>query len=85
MLKVKVKGNDFERLLAKRNLSHNAFAARLGISGGYLSQLVREERYPSAELRAKVLRALRNVTFDDIFEILDDELRLTTSKQTKEL
>ena len=73
MLKVKVKGSDIERLLAKRNLSHNAFATRLGISSGYMSQLVRGERYPSAELRAKILRSLRNVTFDDVFEIVDDE------------
>ena len=73
MLKVKVKGSDIERLLAKRNLSHNAFATRLGISRGYMSQLVRGERYPSAELRAKILRSLRNVTFDDVFEIVDDE------------
>jgi len=83
MLKVKVKANDIERLLAKRNLSHNAFAERLGISSGYMSQLVRGERYPSAELRVKILRSLRNVTFDEIFEIMDDELKLMISRQTK--
>jgi len=84
MLKVKVKGSDIERLLARRNLSHNAFAERLGISGGYLSQLVRGERYPSAELRAKILRSLRDVTFDEIFEIMDDELKLMASRQAEE-
>jgi len=84
VLKVKVKTNDIERLLAKRNLSHNAFAELLGISSGYMSQLVRGERYPSAELRVKILRSLRNVTFDEIFEIMDDELKLMTSRQTKE-
>ncbi len=72
MLKVKVKANDIERLLAKRNLSHNAFAERLGISSGYMSQLVRGERYPSAELRAKILRSLRGTSFDDIFQVVDD-------------
>jgi len=71
LLKVKVRESDIERLLAKRNLSHNAFAERLGISSGYMSQLMRGSRYPSAELRAKILRSLRNVTFDDIFEIVD--------------
>lgn len=84
MLKVKVKTNNIERLLARRNLSHNAFAERLGISGGYMSQLVRGERYPSAELRGRILRTLRNVTFDEVFEIMDDELKLMTSRQTKE-
>ena len=73
MLKVKVKGRDIERLLAKRNVAHNAFATRLGISDGYLSQLVRGERYPSAELRAKILRSLKGVTFDDLFEIMDTD------------
>lgn len=72
MIKVKVKANDIERLLAKRNLSHNAFATRLSISSGYMSQLVRGERYPSSELRAKILRSLRGVGFDDIFEVVDD-------------
>lgn len=72
MLKVTVKQSEVERLLAKRNLSQNAFAERLGISSGYLSQLMRGSRYPSAELRAKILRSLRGVGFDDIFEVMDD-------------
>lgn len=71
MLKVKVKANVLERLLAKRNLSQKAFAERPGISRSYMSQLMRGERYPSAQLRAKILRSLRNVTFDEIFEIAD--------------
>jgi len=84
MLKVLIRQSEVERLLTKRNFSQNAFAERLGISSGYMSQLMRGIRYPSAELRAKILHSLRNVTFDDIFEIVDDELRLMTSRQTKE-
>jgi len=72
MLKVTVKQSEVERLLAKRNLSQNAFAERLGISSGYMSQLMRGSCYPSAELRAKILRSLRGVGFDDIFEVMDD-------------
>jgi len=72
MLKVTVKQSEVERLLAKRNLSQNAFAERLSISSGYMSQLMRGSRYPSAELRAKILRSLRGVGFDDIFEVMDD-------------
>jgi transcriptional regulator with XRE-family HTH domain len=72
MLKVKVKANDIERLLAKRNLSQNAFAERLGISSGYMSQLMRGTRYPSAELRAKIISSLKNINFDKIFVIVDD-------------
>ena len=72
MLKVTVKQSEVERLLAKRNLSQNAFAERLGISSGYMSQLMRGSCYPSAELRAKILRSLRGVGFDGIFEFMDD-------------
>jgi len=53
MLKVKVKANDIERLLAKRNLSGNAFAERLGISSGYMSQLMRGERQAKEEAKAE--------------------------------
>jgi len=71
MLKVMVRQREVEHFLTKRNLSRNAFAGRLGISSGYMSQLMRGNRFPSAELRAKILRSLKNVTFDDIFEIVD--------------
>lgn len=71
MLRVLVRQREVERFLTKRNLSRNAFAERLGISSGYMSQLMTGHRYPSAELRAKILRSLKNVAFDDIFEIVD--------------
>ena len=71
MLKVLVRQREVERFLTRRNLSQNAFAERLGISSGYISQLMRGERYPLAELRARILRSLRGVSFDDIFEIVD--------------
>ena len=85
MLKVLVRQREVEQFLAKHNLSQGAFAARLGVSDGYMSQLLRGTRYPSAKLRARMLRSLRKATFDDIFEIVDDdELKLVTSRQTKE-
>ena len=84
MLKVLVRQSEVEQLLTRRNLSQNAFAERLGISSGYLSQLLRGDRYPSARLRAKILRSLKNITFDEIFEIMDGEFKLMTSRQTKE-
>ena len=73
MLKVLVRQREVERFLTRRNLSQNAFAERLGISSGYMSQLMRGNRYPSAELRAKILRSLKNIAFDDIFAIVDDD------------
>jgi len=73
MLKILVRQREVERFLTKRNLSQNAFAERLSISSGYMSQLMRGNCYPSAELRAKILRSLKNITFDDIFAIVDDD------------
>lgn len=83
MLKVLIKQREVERFLTKRNLSQNAFAERLGISSGYMSQLMRGSRYPSAELRAKILRSLKNINFDDVFQIVDDDelKKLMTFKQ----
>ena len=75
MLKVRVRQGEVERFLIRRNLSRNAFAERLGISSGYMSQLMQGSRYPSAELRARILRSLKNIKFDDVFEIVDDDER----------
>lgn len=73
MLKVLIRQREVEQFLIRRNLSQNAFAERLGISSGYMSQLMRGNRYPSAELRAKILRSLKNIKFDEVFEIVDDD------------
>lgn len=73
MLKVLFKQREVEQFLTRRNLSQNAFAERLGISSGYMSQLMRGSRYPSAGLRARILRSLKKISFDDVFEIVDDD------------
>jgi len=73
MLKVLIRQREVEQFLIRRNLSQNAFAERLGISSGYTSQLMRGSRYPSAGLRARILRSLKNIKFDEVFEIVDDD------------
>jgi len=73
MLKVLVRQREVERFLTKRNLSQNAFAERLGISSGYMSQLMKGNRYPSAGLRARILHSLKKINFDDVFEIVDND------------
>jgi len=72
MPKVTLKQTEVQRVLIKGHLPQNAFAERLGISSGYMSQLTRGRRYPSAEVRAKILHSLKNIAFDDLFEIVDD-------------
>ncbi len=55
--------------LSRHRRSQNGWAQRLGLSKGYLSQLVNgRRRYPSAEVQQRLLDAL-GLDFDDLFEI----------------
>jgi transcriptional regulator with XRE-family HTH domain len=58
--------------IARENMSQNEFAAKLGISSGYMSQLVCGTRYPSPRLRRRMLESFGNLTFNDLF-VLEDK------------
>jgi len=75
---VKLKASTLKRHLAKRNLSQNSFARRIGVTSGYMSQLLCGERNPSPELRERIIKKLNDVQklrelpefgFDDLFTI----------------
>ena len=53
--------------LTRHNLSQNAFARRLGIDPGYFSQMMNGRRFPSPEMRARLMVALAISEFDDLF------------------
>ena len=53
--------------LNRHNLAQNELARQLGISSGYLSQLMSGQRCPSPQLRRRLLRALGDPAFDDLF------------------
>jgi transcriptional regulator with XRE-family HTH domain len=53
--------------MARQNLSQNELARRLGITSGYLSQLVNGQRCPSASLRRRLLELLAGARFEDLF------------------
>jgi DNA-binding XRE family transcriptional regulator len=55
--------------LARHNFSQNELARHLGISSGYLSQLITGKRSPSPRLRRKILTLLPGATFDQLFLI----------------
>ena len=55
--------------IARQNMSQNDLAVKLGISSGYMSQLVCGTRCPSARLRRKMLECLNPLNFDDLFVI----------------
>jgi transcriptional regulator with XRE-family HTH domain len=58
-------------VIARQNISQNELARRLGITSGYMSQLVCGTRCPSPRLRRKMLEYLDSLNFDDLFVIVD--------------
>ena len=58
--------------LNRRNLAQNELARQLGITSGYLSQLMSGQRCPSPQLRRRLVRALGDPTFDDLFVVEDN-------------
>lgn len=57
------------KALAKRNMSQNMLAIKAGISSSYISNIMCGVRFPSPEVRERLQKALRPLTFDDIFII----------------
>ena len=56
-------------LLDKLDMSQNELARRCGISRGYMSQLMRGERSPSARLRRRLQHVLGVADFHVLFFI----------------
>jgi transcriptional regulator with XRE-family HTH domain len=67
MVKVRLNGDFVALLLARRNMSQNSLAKLLGLSTGYMSQLMNGDRYPSPRLRRRILQTLNPLSFDDLF------------------
>lgn len=57
------------RWLAEHDLSQNDLARRLGVSTGYLSQLICGKRGPSAEMRRRISALAPDRSFEDLFII----------------
>jgi transcriptional regulator with XRE-family HTH domain len=72
MLKVKLKSSAVQRVMAKRNMSQNVLAMRVGISSGYISQLMCGTRHASPMVRQKMLDSL-GLSFDEVFTIEGDQ------------
>lgn len=75
---VKLKALDLKKYLARRNMSQNSFAQKIGVSSGYMSQILCGERNPSPTVRERILDALNSsqklrgqpeYRFDDLFLI----------------
>ncbi len=70
-LKVQLNAKLVRRVLAKKNLSQNWLASRIGASSGYMSQMMSGVRNPSPQMRETILQVLKDYGFDDLFKIRD--------------
>jgi len=69
MVKAMLKGKKVRRILMKKNKSQNWLAQKLGISSGYIAQLLNGDRNPSPEVRQLFLDFFDECEFDDLFSI----------------
>jgi transcriptional regulator with XRE-family HTH domain len=72
VVKVRLNADVVLPVLARKGLSQNALARQIGITSGYMSQLLRGRRCVGPGLRARVTLApsLRHVPYDELFEVL---------------
>ena len=68
-MKVQLKAKAIRQILARKNMSQNWLAQRIGTSSGYMSQLMAGRRHPSPQMRQKILGILQGYEFDDLFTL----------------
>ena len=68
--KVLLKAEVIRERLIRKSKSQNWLAVRLGVSSGYISQLMDGCRNPSPRLRQRFLDAFPDCEFDDLFQII---------------
>jgi transcriptional regulator with XRE-family HTH domain len=66
---VKIKTKALLTILAKNNMSQNSFGRYADLQSGHVSQIISGKRNVSPETREKILKALKEVQFDEIFSI----------------
>ena len=69
---VKLNDSEMKLQLARKNMSQNWLAQSLGVTSGYMSQLMCGVRNPSPKLRERIMELLPECSFDDLF-ILNDK------------
>ena len=68
-MKAVLKGRKVREILIKKNKSQNWLAQRLEISSGYMAQILNGDRFPSPEVRQRLLDYFEGCSFDDLFRI----------------
>ena len=64
-------------------LSQNDLARQLGLSQGYLSQLINGTRFASPRIQRRFQRALGDVELDELFTVVDPDPAGASSKKRK--
>ena len=59
--------------LARQNMSQNEMARRLGVTSGYVSQLINSKRCPSPGLRVRLQEVLGGASFQELFIVVDND------------
>ena len=65
--RVKLSPHAVWELLNRLNMTQNELARLVGTSSGYLSQLMSGTRFPSADMRKRLMEALGVTRFEDLF------------------
>lgn len=66
-VKVRVKADEFRKIIARKNLTLDSLSAKIGMSKSFLSQIANANRFPSSRTRAKLMRALKS-DWSELFE-----------------
>jgi transcriptional regulator with XRE-family HTH domain len=72
-IKVNIKSKALQLIMAKRNMSQNSLGRGANLQSGHVSQLISGKRNVSPDTRAKLLKALDGVQFDEIFAIREQK------------
>lgn len=73
-MRVTIRRREVLDIIARRNISQNNLARRAGIESGHMSQLLMGKRNPAGKTREKLLRALGDLSFDEVFEVEHEDL-----------
>jgi len=68
-MKVYLKANFIRKKLIRKNMSQNVFAKRVGVSSGYMPQLMDGTRNPSPGCRQRLMDVFPECRFEELFLI----------------
>ena len=72
MLKMQLQSARILPVLAQKNKSQRWLAKKLGISSGYMAQLLNGTRCPSPKTREKIQEHFKDWAFDELFTGIEE-------------